>query len=282
MSLGGASDSATSGFGRARYLRLLWTLARYCLIREMTFRANFLARVAASAGWIVLMVFYFQLIYGNTTSIGGWSRDEFFFLMGTYFLIGATVDTIFLEGCARFSELIRTGNLDFVLTKPVDEQFLLSFERIDWAEAPTAALGLGLVAYSCVVRGIEPTFGLVAGYFLLAAAGVAMLYSFMLMISSLSVWLVRSQWFLELWFMVMLFARYPAEIYRGSVLASAVRITLTFVIPVLLAINVPARFGAKLVEWPSALGLLGAALLLLLMSRRFFFFALSRYRSASS
>lgn len=278
----GAPLSLSSRLGLARYPRLLWTLARYCLIRELTFRANFLARVVASAGWILLMVFYFELIFGNTKSIGDWSRDEFFFLMGTYFLIGAVVDTIFLEGCARFSELVRTGNLDFVLTKPVDEQFLLSFERIDWAEAPTAALGLGLVAYSTAVRGIEPTFERVAGYFLLAGAGVALLYSFMLMISSLSVWLVRSQWFLELWFMVMLFARYPAEIYRGSVLAVSVRITLTFVIPVLLAINIPARFGAKWIDWPSAFVLFGVAALLLFVSRQFFFFALSRYRSASS
>jgi ABC-2 type transport system permease protein len=202
--------------------------------------------------------------------------------MGTYFLIGSVVDTIFLEGCARFSELVRTGNLDFVLTKPVDEQFLLSFERIDWAEAPTAAMGLGLVTYSTVARGIEPTFELVAGYLLLVAAGVALLYSFMLMISSLSVWLVRSQWFLELWFMVMLFARYPADIYRGGILASTVRITLTFVIPVLLAINIPARFGAKYIDWPSGLLLIGVAAFLLFVSRQFFFFALSRYRSASS
>ena len=33
----------------------------------------------------------------------------------------------------EFSELIRTGNLDFALLKPIDTQFLVSLQRIDWS-----------------------------------------------------------------------------------------------------------------------------------------------------
>ena len=36
------------------------------------------------------------------------------------------VETFFLENCSEFSELIRTGNLDVYLLKPIDEQFLIS------------------------------------------------------------------------------------------------------------------------------------------------------------
>jgi len=267
---------------RVRHLRLALAFARYCLIREATFRTNFLVRAAAGVGWLLLLVFYFDLIFGNTKSIGDWSREEFFFLMGTYFLVGSIVETLFLNNCARFSEIVRTGQLDFALTKPVDEQFLLSLERIDWAELPNAFVGIGLVAYSTYVRGVAVTPAAALGYLALVAAGVALLYSLMLALASSSVWLVRSQWFLELWFTVMLFARYPAEIYRGGVLGNSIRFAFSWVVPVLLAVNVPARFGAKAAAPASAAYLVAAAVVLLAASRWFFFFALSRYRSASS
>lgn len=265
-----------------RYPRLAFAFARYCLVREAAFRTNFLVRAAAGVGWLLLLVFYFDLIFGNTRSIGDWSRDEFFFLMGTYFLVGSIVETLFLENCARFAEIVRTGQLDVALTKPVDEQFLLSLERIDWAELPNAFVGIGLAAYSVHVRGVAVSPATALGYLALVAAGVALLYSLMLALASTSVWLLRSQWFMELWFIFMLFARYPAEIYRGSVLGISIRFAFSWFVPVLLAVNVPARFGAKAAEPASAAYLVGAAVVLLAASRWFFFFALSRYRSASS
>lgn len=265
-----------------RYPKLYFTMARYCLAREMAFRVNFAMRVVAVIGWLALMIFYFDRIFANTESIGDWSRSEYLFLMGTWFVVFGLVETLFLENCTRFSELVRQGNLDFALLKPIDEQFLLSFERIDWAEVPGVLFGVGVLVFASQSMGIVPSVVDVAAFTLLVLAGIAVLYSFMLALASVSVWVVRTQSLQELWFYVIQFGRYPAEIYGGNALGYGLRLAFTFVVPVLLAVNIPARFAVKSVE-PLFVGyLLGSAVFLLIVSRWFFQFALRQYRSASS
>lgn len=266
----------------ARYPRLYANLVRYCLVRELGFRFNFLARAIAGVGWLLLMVLYFDLIFGKTKSIGDWDRLEYFFLMGTWFVMYGIIEALFLENCTRFSELIRTGNLDFLLLKPVDPQFLATFERVDWAEIPGILFGIGLLIYSTVVGHLGVTFERAVGYVALLMCGVAILYSFMLMLASLSVWVVRTQSLHELWFYIVQFGRYPAEIYSDGLLGISIRILLLYLLPVMLAINVPARFAVKTIEWGYIGYSIFAAAALLFLSRRFFLLALERYRSASS
>ena len=38
-----------------------------------------------------------------------------------------------MPNCEDISELIRTGGLDFALLKPIDTQFLISLEKVDWS-----------------------------------------------------------------------------------------------------------------------------------------------------
>jgi ABC-2 type transport system permease protein len=265
-----------------RYPLLYAKFVRYCLVREMSFRFNFLARAAVSVGWLFLLVLYFDLIFGKTRSIGDWSRSEYLFLMGTWFFVQGFVEVFFLENCTRFSELIRTGNLDFVLLKPVDAQFLASLERIDIAEIPSTLFGLGLVTYATYVGNLPVSWGRAVGFLLLSMCGIAILYSFMLMLASISVWVVRTQSLHELWFYIVQFGRYPSEIYGDSILGISIRVALLYIVPVMLAVNVPAGFAIKTVAGPFILYTVVAAFVLLAFSRWFFYRALERYRSASS
>ena len=53
------------------------------------------------------------------------------------------IETLFLENCNEFAELVRTGDLDFLLLKPIDEQFLITCRHVDWATAPNVLMGAG-------------------------------------------------------------------------------------------------------------------------------------------
>ena len=116
-----------------RHVRLYGLFVRTCLLREMMFRANFLVRLITHVIWLGLMLVFLKVIFLHTRRIGDWDEHRLFFFMGTYVTLNATVNCLFMTGCGRLSELIRTGNLDFELLKPIDEQFLLTFQRIDWA-----------------------------------------------------------------------------------------------------------------------------------------------------
>ena len=76
-------------------------------------------------------------------SIAGWPEPQYLFFVGCFFALNGLIETLFLENCNEFAELVRTGDLDFLLLRPIDEQFLITCRRIDWATAPNVLMGGG-------------------------------------------------------------------------------------------------------------------------------------------
>ena len=121
-------------------------------------------------------------------------------------------------------------------------------------------------------------------YPLYLACGVAILYSLMIALAATSVWLGRNQTLYEFWFYITNFSRYPMEIYEGTI-GSPLRWIFTFIVPLLIVVNVPAQLMAKPLEtqsWPLAIFALFAAAACLWGSRFIFGRAMLSYRSASS
>ena len=136
---------------RTKYWKVFLTFARNSLVRDMTFRTNFVLQCIGSIGWTLLYVGFYLIIFQYTTSIGadsGWDRDKFFLFIATTWFINSLVQAFFMPNAEEFSELIRTGGLDFALLKPIDTQFLISFRRVDWSALSNFAAGfiIALVA----------------------------------------------------------------------------------------------------------------------------------------
>ena len=281
---GSAVALATPAGGRASYARVFASFFRNSLIREMTFRGNLLITIVTRLFYFVAQVALFEIIYRQVVAISDWTRPEYFAFLATYMLVNSLVETFFMPNCANFSELIRTGNLDFVLLKPIDPQFLISFEKMELAMLNQAALALALLGYALYRIGepIDPVRAAV--YVVFVAVGVAFFYSLMLILASTSVWFGRNTGLYDFWFYITIFARYPREIYAGSLAGEALQFSFSFLIPILLVVTVPSRVLLAKVLDPSWLTLvaLAAAVLGLIVSRSVFRWSLRAYRSASS
>ena len=210
----------------------------------MTFRANFLIEHVSSLGWVLMNLAFYVLIFQYTPMIGadtGWGKYEFFVFLATGLLINSLVQTLFMTNADEFSELIRTGALDFALLKPIDTQFLVSLQRIDWSSLGNFLLRPGAVglrpgsAATTVPGPLE-----IVLYPVYVVCGVAIYYSLMIALAAASVWLGRNQTLFDFWFYITNFSRYPMEIYHGP-LGTPLRRVFTFIIPVLIVVNVPAR-----------------------------------------
>ena len=278
------------------YLQVFATFARNSLIRNMMFRTNFILESISSASWALMNVGFYLIVFEHTPSIGrdsGWGKDEFFVFLGTTWLINAIVQAFFMPNAEEFSELIRTGGLDFALLKPIDTQFLISFRKVEWSSLANVLFGLILLAYGVmklVSRETHPWyFEPIAWlmYPLYVLCGVMILYSLMTCLAATSIWLGRNQTLYDFWFYITNFSRYPSEIYNtgwGIPLWGV----FTFVIPVLVVVNVPARLLAQPLsprsagEWALAGYTLLATGISIVISRWVFQRALLSYRSASS
>jgi ABC-2 type transport system permease protein len=266
------------------YLRVLGAFFRNAWVRETSFQSNFLVTLVTRLFWFSVQILLFDLIYRQVSAINDWSREEYFAFMATGMLINAIVEAFFMPNCAQYGELIRTGNLDFALLKPIDTQFLISFEKMDLGMITQILLAGSLLGYALAERGTPPTATAVACYVALLGSAVCFFYSLMLSMAALSMFFGRNQGLLDFWFYITIFARYPSSIYSGSPAADVIRFAFSYVLPILLVVTVPARvLLGKLLE-PSWLSGLTAAsgLLSLIAARVVFNWSLRHYRSASS
>lgn len=270
---------------RPNYPRVWLTFFRNSLLRELTFRGNFLIEIVTRTFWFSAQLALFGIIYRQVPMIQDWSQYEYFAFMATGMLINALVEAIFMPNCAEFSELIRTGNLDFVLLKPIDTQFLVSFQKVNLSMFSQVALSIALLVYSLRQLQVQVTVPRVAAYAMLVGIGVSFFYSLMIMLASTSVWLGRNQGLYDFWFYVTIFARYPQNFYRQSAGGEVLWFAFSFIVPILLVVTVPARLLLNKVLEPSAAVLVVAplaTLAMLFVSRRVFVWSLKHYRSASS
>ena len=278
---------------RPSYPRVFLTFARNSLIRDMTFRSNFIIETISSMSWVFMNLGFYILIFNYAPSIGageaGWTKYQFFVFLSTTLLINSIVHAFFMTNADEFSELIRTGSLDFALLKPIDTQFLISLQRVEWSALGNFFFGLCLLGYSLVKIEYTPGPIQVLLYPIYVLCGVAIFYSLMLVLASLSVWLGRNQTLYNFWFYITNFSRYPMEIYsRGGPAGLALWGFFTFVIPVLVVVNVPARLLARpfnpdrFEDWFLPPFAIFATLGSLAASRWVFKRALLSYRSASS
>lgn len=272
---------------RPNYGRVFLTFARNSLIRDMTYRANFLIDAFSSVTWVLMNLGFYVLIFSYTTQIGsdgGWGKYQFFVFLSTTLCINSLVMTFVMPNASEFSELIRTGNLDFALIKPIDTQFVISFQKIEWSNLMNFFVGLVLLCYALLRLEYTPSVWQFALYPVYILCGAGILYSLTVAMSSASVWLGRNQSLYDFWFYITNFSRYPREIYQGP-FGTPLQWFFTFIIPILIVVNVPARlmaFPLQQQQWFLAIVALISCLASLLLSRWVFMKAISSYRSASS
>jgi ABC-2 type transport system permease protein len=267
---------------KTRYFRLIYALGRYSLATELAFRGNFLVKITVEILWLFILIVFSRVLFsGNSQKIAGWTESEYFFFVGCYFALDGLIETLFLTNCGEFTELVRTGNLDLYLIRPIDEQFFISCRNVDWSTAPNVVMGAAVMGWSLYDNPQwhwDPLRA--AAFFLVFCCALGIAYSFLLALTSTAVWLVRNQSLLEMWWLVTSLMRYPKEIYRGW--AEPIAKFFTYVLPILLVVNMPAQTMVKVFEPRNVALTAVATVILLFLSRWFFLRALRSYRSASS
>jgi ABC-2 type transport system permease protein len=108
-------------------------------------------------------------------------------------------------------------------------------------------------------------------------AGAAIVYSFWLILTTLSFWFVRVENILVIFQSVYEAGRWPVTLYPAWL-----RFGLTFLVPVAFAVTVPAEALTGRLTAPTALLAVGLAAALLVGSRWFWKIGLRNYSGASA
>jgi viologen exporter family transport system permease protein len=260
-----------------RYLKLLSIFYRYSILQELEYRVNFLANLFMSAFWLVWAVAGVSIFFLHREKMGDWSYPEVLMVVGLFTFFTGLMEALLRPNVGAVIEQIRDGTFDFILTKPVNAQFIASLRNLVVWRLSDVVIGLGLVIYALAQLGVTPTNGNILIFAGMLTAAIAIVYSLWLAMSSFAFWFVKIDNITELFYAFYEAGRYPVTIYRGIV-----RALLTFVIPIAFVTTFPITALLGRLDPDTAWIGVVFAILLLLISNRFWNFAIRHYSSASS
>ena len=262
-----------------RYWDVYRILLRNSLIREMSFKGNFILWMVTELLWFLGQIVFVDVLFAYTDRLGDWTKWEVVLLIGTHQIISQIFQAFCYVNISNLPELVRTGRLDLMLLLPMDTQFSVSTRQFGLDNLVNAGIGLAFVVFSLGKLGVTPAPWQIGCYVLGVLMGTVVHYSIMFSLATCSFWIVRAQGLIYGYYDLVNISRYPAEVFGG-----VFRLIFTWLIPVIVVANSPARILARAHVHPW--GLLGqlfvASVAAVSLSRLFWSYALRRYSSASS
>lgn len=259
-----------------RYIKILFSLISISFKKYLENRANAFGTLLGAVIQFLITIIFIAVIFNYTKQVNGWSQNEMLFLAGIYRITLGLFYMLAQRGITFLWEYIRLGNLDYLLTKPINSQFFITFRATRPFEFVNIAIGTVLLLY------ILPKLGLTNNYFTYLvllfnlSCGLVILYSIYYMLATLSIWITN---FYSLGSMYSIFTNpltYPTNIYGKSF-----TFIITYILPLGLVVSVPVEIFLRHAYALTFFEIL-FAVFLFYSSTRFWNFALKHYTSASS
>jgi ABC-2 type transport system permease protein len=260
-----------------RYFRLWLSFLKTSLMADMEYRLNVVVRVIGEGAWYAAQLSVFEVLYLHANTISGWDVHGMRVFMGCLFLVDVFYMIFFMENMDQLSGLVKRGDLDLYLVKPIESQFMVSCRKVATAYGLNFIFILSYLIWAIVHLPNPVGVWQVFSFVVLIIFGLLSMYSIRFMFGTLSVILHDAGNIQFIWHQLWRLGTRPDPIYPFYL-----RIFVLTVFPVAFFSSVPSR---ALVEGLD-LRLLAAAPVmgvgLLWLSHFFWNQALKKYSSASS
>ncbi len=257
--------------------RLIWVFLRVGALNELAYRSNFFIQLFQSSIGLAAALLGLAVVFGHTAALDGWRPAELIALVGVYFLVGGFLDLVIKPSFSQLMEDVRLGTLDYTLTKPADSQLLVSVKTVQIWQLTNVLLGLAVIGVALIQLGGVVGIGGALGFVVALLCGGAIVYSFLLMLTTLSFWVVRVANIMVIFQTMYEAGRWPVGIYPPWL-----RLSLTFLVPVAFAITVPSQALVGRLDPATLLGAIALAVALLAVSRWFWSVGVRHYSGASA
>lgn len=259
-----------------KYFRIYQQMFKTSLIADLEYRANFFTQIFSDTLWYASQIVTFEVLYLHTDKIGDWGLPEMRIFLGLVFIIDALYSIVFFDNLDNFSEKVKKGDLDLILSKPVNAQFMVSLQKANTSLFGNLLLGSGWFIYAI---SIYPDFQMLRllWLLLLIPCSLTIMYTIRFFFACLCVIFTQAQNLQFVWWQLYRLGLRPDSIYPMKL-----RIFLLTIFPIATLISVPARALINPADFSYLLLPIIIAPLFLYFSHRFWRFSLKFYSSASS
>lgn len=260
-----------------RYIRLYREFFKQSLMKLMAYRINFFLIFITNFAYFAVQLIFLQVIFSKVDSLAGWTKYEMIFYIGTFNII----DSLWVFGpyfnLLSVPELIRSGMLDYYVTKPVNSQFIISLRNVEIGSLISVLAGFAIIGYALVAGNMTFILGRLILYVIAIFHALLVEYAIYFIMTCLSFWTVKTDFVEKVHGIICYFSTRPVDIYKGFI-----RIVLCYILPYGFVMTIAAKSAVKSI----AIGEYAAFVLLSWCffgaSILFWRFSLRRYSSASS
>ena len=260
-----------------KYLKVYSKFLHTSLASELEYKANILIDFITAIFSLVGSIFLLSIFFQNSSDIGGWNFEEALIIQSIYTILNGITNTWFNPNLTEIVKHIREGTLDFVLLKPIDSQFFISFKKFNPTGIIEILLGMSLLIYCININQIRLNIIFLTFSFLTIVCSICILYSLWFFISTTTIWFVKTWNATEVLRSFLYIGRFPLSSFSLTL-----QIFFSIFIPIAFITAIPSEVFLGMAQtWEILLEVL-ICVIFLLSSRKFWFYALRFYTSASS
>lgn len=260
-----------------RYPKLWLSFLKASWMADIEYRTNIIVRVLGEVIWYTVQLSVFEVLYTHANSISGWDVHAMRVFMGTLFLVDNVYMLLFQDNMENLNTVVRKGDLDLYLVKPISSQFMVSFRKVSTAYFINLIMILIYLSWAIRHLGHPVSVMQLLGFAFLGLCGVVCYYALRFMFSTLVILLQDAGSVQFIWQQLFRLATRPDPIYP-----SYLRLLILTIFPVGFMASVPSRILVEGVNISLLLTSPALALFLVFLSQTFWNFALKSYSSASS
>ena len=259
-------------------LKFILLLIKLKFSRMMVWRLSFFGAFFADGTLFLVQLLTFQVIYSQVDAIGDWGRGQMIIFIGTFSMINGLNMLIYFFGVLNIPQLIKTGDLDQYLTKPVNPLLRITFENVNPGSFPLVILSVLIIAYGVKTSGLEVSFLLVTGYAAMVLLMTLLWYDMEVILRTIPFLVISANGIMQLeGHLIEMNFRVPGILFKGVFKA-----LFYFIIPYGVMSTVPTQLLSGMLTTPALLHALAVVVFFTAFTFRFWNFGLRRYKSASS
>ena len=263
--------------GWRRYGQIWLAFLRTSMVADMEYRANITVKIFTDFLWYLAQFVTFEVLYHQTNSLAGWHAPQLRVFLTLLFVVDGTYMILFSENLDQMPSKVVKGELDLLLAKPVDSQFMLSFMKMNTAYLINLILVSTGFAWALTQLDGGVPWTKLPLLLIAIPSGLAVMYSTKLIFAAASIFFGNTSNIMMLWFQIYRLGTRPDVMYPPWL-----RYLVLAVIPMGFIASVPARILVGPAEWWLPLGSAVVGIVAIVFSRWYWRFAISRYASASS
>ncbi len=210
---------------------------------RMSYRADLVVELFSDLLFQAVNLIFILVVFGHTTLLSGWSREEIIFIYG-FFLVPYAIFSSFFNIWDFNERYIVKGEMDRVLTRPIHSLFQIIIERMELESMFGVITGVAIMFYAGSQLGLTLDWYDPFAFLLMVIGGSLIYAGIFIILASISFWSDSKTDIMPMMYNIGNYGRYPVDIYN-----QVIRYVLTWILPFAFVGVYPSAFFLGRSEW---------------------------------